>query len=325
MWPKITSEVKQTVSTLLDLSYSYSMIRRHLKKKNIDISLGMISKIRNELNVGLKKSEKTETRGRKSSLSKRQLLVLKNMTENPNPLTQSSMANKLGTNVGVIQYQINKILNKKLLKKPKCQALSPKSIGKRYRRSWPLYLRLRGQRWRKVVTSDEALFHLSGNNGQTKVQYISRGENRSALHAYSKVQFPKSIMVWLGISANGTTSVRFVTPGVKINSDFYINKILKPFITKDIPKLYPNKDYLFHQDSCPSHVSKKTLNFLRTNNIPFITPEQWMAYSPDAAPLDYCIWPYLKRRVNKRKVKTISGLKKVISEEVSKIPPKYHK
>ena len=264
--------------------------------------------------------EKVEKRVRKSVLSEIQFSRLKNMVKNPNPITQKSMANSLNTTQRVINYQINKVLKKKLVKKPKGHALSPQTIEKRRKRSWPLYRRLRGQRWTKVITSDESWFYLSNLNRKTRVQYISRGQKRSQMEVFTKQSHPKGVMVWLGISANGCTRVRFVTPGAKVNSDYYIKNILTPFIRQDIPKLYPNGDFLYHQDSAPSHASKKTLKFLRDNNIPLITPLQWMPNSPDAAPLDYFYWGYLKNRLNKRKVTTISGLKKAIREEVKKVP-----
>lgn len=171
-----------------------------------------------------------------------------------------------------------------------------------------------------MITSDEALFHITDANGKTKVQYKTIGQNNSELEVYPKVQFPKGVMAWIGISANGCTKVRFVKPGVKINADYYIKNILKPFIREDVPNLYPNGDYVFHQDSAPSHTAKKTIKFLLDNNIPFITPSQWMPNSPDAAPMDYFFWGFLKNRLNKRKVKTINGLKKAIKEEVKKVP-----
>ena len=114
--------------------------------------------------------------------------------------------------------------------------------------------------------------------------------------------------------------MRFVKPGVKINSDYYIKHILKPLIREDVPKLYPNGDFVFHQDSAPSHTAKKTLKFLEDNRITFITPSQWMPSSPDAAPLDFFLWGYLKKKLNTRKVTTIKGLKKAIREEISKVP-----
>ena len=45
-----------------------------------------------------------------------------------------------------------------------------------------------------------------------------------------------------------------------------------------------------------------------------------MPNSPDNSPLDYFYWTYLKRRINKRKVRTIGGLKKAIREEVKNTP-----
>ena len=67
---------------------------------------------------------------------------------------------------------------------------------------------------------------------------------------------------------------------------------------------------------------KGPLEYLRENNIPFLTPEQWLPNSPDVAPLDYFFWGHLKKQVNKRNPTTIRGLKKVIREEVKKVPQK---
>jgi len=247
-------------------------------------------------------------------------LKLKKMTENINPITQTSMANKLNTSQQVVSYQINHVLGKKLVQKPKGHILTAKMVGKRYRRSWPLYRLLRGQRWQKVITTDEAWFYLDNTSEQTKVQYISRGQKRSSLQSTTKSPHPKGVMVWAGISANGCTEVRFVKPGAKVNADYYIKHVLTPFVKHDIPKLYPNGDYLFQQDSAPSHTAKKTIKFLKDKKIPFITPLQWIPNSPDGAPCDFFLWGVLKQRVRKRKVKTIRGLKKAIKEELKKIP-----
>ncbi|UJR18812.1 hypothetical protein I4U23_021939 [Adineta vaga] len=52
-------------------------------------------------------------------------------------------------------------------------------------------------------------------------------------------------------------------------------KVLKPFLSKDVQRLFPKGQKLkwfFHQDSAP----------------------KWMPASPDAAPMDYSIWGHLK-------------------------------
>ena len=42
-------------------------------------------------------------------------------------------------------------------------------------------------------------------------------------------QHSKGFMVWAAISFNGKTSLHFIEPGAKINSQYYIDHVLKPF------------------------------------------------------------------------------------------------
>ena len=52
---------------------------------------------------------------------------------------------------------------------------------------------------------------------------------------------PKGFMVWRGVSSKGKTTLCFVTPGTKVNSNYYINKVLKPVLARDAPHLFPKK------------------------------------------------------------------------------------
>lgn len=320
MVARIAPEVEHKVLAYLDLGMTPKVILKTLKKQNIVIHPIMISRIRNRRENPIQIKPKVQKRGNRSILSSVQFSQLNKIVQNPNPPTQKEMANKFKVSQQVISYQINKVLKKKLVKKPKGQRLSAATIEKRRRRSWPLYMRLRGDRWKSFITSDEAWFYLVNIDGKTRVQYISRHQNRSVCETFSTETHPKGVMVWIGISANGCTKVRFVKPGAKINSKYYIDNVLKPFIREDIPKLYPNGVFTFHQDSAPSHTAKMTLKFLNENKITFITPSQWLPNSPDVAPLDFFFWGYLKWRVSQRRPKTLNGLKKVIIEEVKKVP-----
>ncbi|GBM16354.1 hypothetical protein AVEN_28316-1 [Araneus ventricosus] len=131
---------------------------------------------------------------------------------------------------------------------------------------------------------DEAWIYLSDTNAKSKVQYLIRDQNRRDLTPSTTVPHPKGIMVWMGVSANGVTKPRFVQPGAKINSEYYIQKILKPFLKDDYCRLYPNGDAIFHQDSAPSHASRVTQKFLTYQKVQFLKPQQWMSNSPDATP-----------------------------------------
>lgn len=64
-------------------------------------------------------------------------------------------------------------------------------------------------------------------------------------------------MAWTGVCYHGTTG-RFFDKGIKVNSDYCIDNVLKPFLDRDVPKLFPeNIDtqevMAFHQDSFSSH------------------------------------------------------------------------
>lgn len=248
--------------------------------------------------------------GRPEKLSPQQISTLKRKVLNPNPPTQRTLSAQYGVSQSTIGRNIKK-LEIKLVKKPKGHHLNDSSVEKRYKRSWPLYRKLRKGRWKKFITSDEAFFYLHGNYGERQVQYISRHEKRSMAQTFSTKTHPKGYMVWIGISANGATKPIFVNAGATINSRYYIDKILKPF-AKEAKRLYPDGNYIFQQDSAPAHASKLTVAYLKKMKIPFLRPEQWIPNSPDVAPCDYFLWGYLKSRINKRKIKTERDLKNAI-------------
>lgn len=136
--------------------------------------------------------------------------------------------------------------------------------------------------------------------------------------------FAAGFMAWAGVSYRGKTEIRFIDKGTKVNSKYYIDKVLKPFLKKDVPRLFPegSKRMVFHQDSASSHTSKQTLKFLKDNKVKFVKPEEWMPKSPDAAPMDFGIWGILKRRLQKRTINTLRGLKRALRDEWWKLDQK---
>ncbi|XP_074597265.1 uncharacterized protein LOC141852231 [Brevipalpus obovatus] len=192
-------------------------------------------------------------------------------------------------------------------------------MGRRYVRSLELYRFLRAN-LTKIITTDEKIFQLPANCGQSEFFFKKSKDRQRHFFIRRQQSFPKQVMVWAGISWNGKTKLRFIQPGVKINSVYYINNVLKPFINEDLKKLYPDNDGIFHQDSAPSHTSKRTLEFLRSSGINFIPPSMWTPKSPDNAPMDFSIWGYMERELKKHKVKTMIGLKKALTQIWDEIP-----
>ena len=181
------------------------------------------------------------------------------------------------------------------------------ATGKRHKRALRLYRQLANYRYRNFVTTDESWFYLDGTEGKRNVCYIKKTDRD-----YEKMLLqqdwsrPKGFMVWGGISSRGKTSMRFVQRRAKINADYHINHILKPFLSRDLHRLFPvgeEKKMIYHHDSAPSHTSKKIIGFLNNSKINYVKPEEWTSKSPDAAPMDYSIWGYLKQQLNKQKLK----------------------
>ncbi|GBM43840.1 hypothetical protein AVEN_166236-1 [Araneus ventricosus] len=177
------------------------------------------------------------------------------MASKPDPSTEASMAKTLNVSQQVI----------------------------RRKRPWPLYKFLRKNRWRKFITTDDAWIYLPNTNAKSKVQYLSRDQNRRDLTTSTTVTHPKGVM---GICSNGVTK----------------------------PRLYPNGDVVSHQDSAPSHASRVTQKFLTDQQVQFLRPEQWMPDSPDAAPCDYFLWGDLKNKLNERRISTGGTFKRLLEK-----------
>ncbi|OWA54703.1 hypothetical protein BV898_19104 [Hypsibius exemplaris] len=125
----------------------------------------------------------------------------------------------------------------------------------------------------------------------------------------------KSVMFVAGVCSRGKTAIRFVKPGAKINSEYYIQHVLKPLFKNDIWKLFPGElinKVVFHHDSAPAHSSGITQEWLRNSGIKFIPKEHWMGNSPDLAPMDFCVNGLFKWKLFAHATTTVAGLKRVM-------------
>ncbi|UYV72309.1 hypothetical protein LAZ67_9002572 [Cordylochernes scorpioides] len=181
---------------------------------------------------------------------------------------------------------------------------------------------LAADRWKFIVTYDEAWVYLTDCDRKRAIYYQKRVEKSRPIWLKECAEsYPKGFMVACGISYEGKLKIRKVEINAKINSEYYQNNILEPIFLNDIPSIYgkqSNKVW-FHHDNATSHTSSSTQAYLedlrqRTgiNTIPKnITPVKY----PDLAPMDFCIFECLKRALGKRHPRTIEGLWKVVKEE----------
>ena len=83
----------------------------------------------------------------------------------------------------------------------------------------------------------------------------------------------------------------------KMNSKLH-KKHLEKELIPDIEQIMNRNDWIFIQDSAPSHCSNLVQDFLsETLNKRFIKHNEWPPTSPDCNPLDYHFWDKIKLKV----------------------------
>jgi len=95
----------------------------------------------------------------------------------------------------------------------------------------------------------------------------------------------------------GKTSIIFVEPGAKINSQYYCDKLLGQGLLPDIRARCGRYKWALQQDGAPSHTARDTVRYLQHNNVAFIEPDMWPPNSPDLNPVDYTVWGELQQLV----------------------------
>jgi len=80
-------------------------------------------------------------------------------------------------------------------------------------------------------------------------------------------------------------------------------------VINECHRLYPDSDFVFLQDSAPSHCAKATQNFLRDNTPDFISSQEWTPHSPDLNLLDYSVWDILQGLFYEGRLEPFANLK----------------
>ncbi|CAF2529763.1 unnamed protein product [Rotaria sp. Silwood2] len=306
---KISDIVEGRISQLLRQGYSQPQIVNILKLDRIHVSQRTVSNVKRKIGRQRNSESKINIFRKKPSQTPYIIKKVIKKIDVEDPPTQRAIAKDLH----ISQSTVSNIIKNSgfaLRKKQKVQKLTSSNIMKRRQRSFQFYLQL-----------------AYGTGGRRKVCYIKKTDpDYDRMIIQQNTSRPKGFMVWGGVSSQGKTALRFVAPGTKVNSNYYVNKVLKPFLAQDVPRLFPKRQkmkWFLHQDSAPSHTAEQTIRFLDQNKIHYITPQEWMPDSPDAAPMNYSIWGYLKQQLNKIHIDSLDDLKKKLLSEWRKMSQTY--
>jgi hypothetical protein len=326
----VPKDLEDAVKALAKLNYSYSMIIKELKDAGKSISKNGITKILNS--VGKNRSAKsqglpTPPKVRPPTVVNCDVIrKIKKMIDLDNPPTQKVMANKVGISQTTVHRVIKK-LNKRIVRKARCHILTEKHKKIR-RRTCKLFHQnyLTEDKSEFVVTLDEAMFSLQDTNGRRSIYYELKTEkNPRRLVVNRRENFCKKFMVVGGLSGRGVLPLIRVPPKVKVSAQWYIDFVLIPYLEVEVPKLYgrDTSKVIVHHDAASSHTAKLTQAYARDlkdrTGITIIMNDEIMVKSPDAAPLDFFGFGYLKRRAFTRRATTSAGLWKILKEEWNNI------
>lgn len=258
-------------------------------------------------------------RGRKrSGRSQVNIQRVRQIVENNNPSDVTS-ARKISRITTIKRTTVQRILksdlNLKVYKKVYCQKLTIENKRRRKIRCQQLLRRFRSREdISKIWFSDEKVFFLrQPKNTQNNRVYSTAAKKREVpleRLLIPRAHFAESVMVSLGVSKSGKTSVIFIDKNVKINSEVYQQHVLANLLY-EIENI--DDTYCFQQDGAPSHTSRSTIRYLQENCPEFIEPELWPPNSPDLNPVDYSIWGILESMVyTNYNITTIDELKRRI-------------
>ncbi|UYV79436.1 USP24 [Cordylochernes scorpioides] len=326
---RLTLQVEQTIRTLSKEGNSYSVIVKKLKAEGLDVGKATICRVVN----GIGKKREAESNGQKFQVDRPRpvrtpatVSKVKRLATTENPPSQRQLSRMCGTSLKTINNIIHKDLELDTRRKGKVHKLTPFHMKNRATNARKLYEEhLAGSRSEYTATLDEAWMYVTYCNGIRKICYIKRGNQvpDNWVHQCSET-FPKGFMVVGVMTGRGVLPLIKVPSKVKVNSEFYIECVLKPVI-EQLKDLYPGEmDKVFlHHDKASSHTSNKTQQFLQemkdTLGLNFIRNSDIPVKSPDASPLDFYGFGMLKQRLFNRRAKTEAGLWKAAQEEWSNV------
>ncbi len=330
MTPPVSPELEAIIKTLFRLNYSYSMIIKEVKGQGFSLAKGTISKVLN--NKGKKREAIAAGLPPPPRKYPRKVLtptILKKidlLTSKENPSSQKDIGRKVKVSTMSVNNAI-KILKKKLRRKTKVHQLTPKQKKNHRVACKNFFLNyLKNDKNEFLVSLDEALFSLQDTNGSRKIYYdLDTQKNPSKWAFQQKENFFKKFMVVGAISGRGVLPLIKVPQKVKINARYYIDCVLKPLLEIHIPRLYgrDTKKVILHHDAASSHTARLTQEYAKDLKdrlgIKIISNSEIPVKSPDASPMDFFGFGYLKRKCFVRRPTTISGLWKVLKNEWSKI------
>lgn len=140
-------------------------------------------------------------------------------------------------------------------------------------------------KWKNVVTTDVAMFLLEVDSSTSCLLR----SNQCDIPEQTKVCKRNAFAIRFMVSYYDNTSLIMNNKGVNVNAKYCKDKVLRPFLKKDMPVTFSWKkdNIIYYQDSATSHTARMTINFPKKRKVNYKTLAEWFPKSPDAASMGY--------------------------------------
>jgi len=308
---------REAIVQLLESKMKPSAISSRLK-----CSIPLVYKIAKQWKKTGSVKEKPKT-GRKRTVNTRKTRgIIKKRIMRKDDLSLNKMAKSLKISRQSVQSVVKNELELRSYRLFNGQILNDQAKQNRKEKCKKLRDFFKVRRVEDVLWSDEKVFTVEvAKNAQNHRQLLSPAlKNTRKRKVATKSLFPKSLMVWGGVSASGKTPLIFINKGVKINAKVYQDEILTKAV---LPWKQNHLNMIFQQDWAPAHAAKTTIRFIETKIGSFLTKDLYPYNSPDLNPLDFSVWGHMEEQLRSRKVKNLADLQKELNKIWSDLDVNY--
>ena len=244
---------REAIARLAQFGEKNSVIARKL-----NLSLRTVQRVvkqwKTDGNVDVKKSS-----GRPHSVNTRRIRsIIKKRIKRNDAVSMNSIAKSLMIARKSVQDIVKKSLDLKSYRLYKGQYLTEAAKKKRLDKCREMLKFLKARRISDILWSDEKIFTLErAHNAKNDRQLLNPSQKNTRKRRFAtKSHFPKGVMVWGAISANGKTPLIFIDKSVKINAQVYQDEILKKAV---VLWTLNNPNMVFQQDWAPAHGARSTI------------------------------------------------------------------
>lgn len=291
------------------INLSQSKMKPSAIAESLKCSISLVYKVLKQWKTSGTVAEKKK-HGRPRTVNTRRMrgIIKKRITRN-DEVSLNKMAKDLQISRSTLQSIVHNDLSLRSYRLFNGQVLTDQAKQNRKEKCKKLCDFFKVRRIEDVLWSDEKVFTIEvARNAQNNRQLLSPSlKNTGKRKIATKGLFPKSLMVWGGVSATGKTSLVFIDKNVKINANVHQEEILEKAVVS-WKRNHPN--VIFQQDWAPAHGAKTTIRFLETKIGSFMTKDLWPANSPDLNPLDFSVWGFMEEQLRSRKVHNLNNLRK---------------